>query len=140
VLEVKIPSEIRAYKGKLVAGLSIRGLVAIAAMFAVGVTISVFGRNVIPMDILLWLIILAVAPIGLWGFVSFKGMKFEEYTRVLFKFYFTPQERVYEDVEENYLAQLQAALCAREILQQRIERGDVYEDEDFESEEGDYVF
>jgi len=136
MLEVKIPSEIRDYKGKLMFGLTVRHIIAIASMFVVGVVIGVYVGRFIALDYLIWLIILAVAPIGLWGFVPFKGMKFEEYTKVLFKFYFTPQKRIYEDVEVNYLAEIQTKLSANIILKQRIERGDIdFDEDDFEEDD-----
>jgi hypothetical protein len=141
MLEVKIPSEIRDYKGKLVLGLTVRQLVSIGGSLAVGVPLGVFGGRVIPQDILMWAVIFSVAPIIAWGFAKFKGMRFEEAVKVLFKFNFLPQKRVYEDTEVNYFAHVKSTLTEREIMRQRVYTGEIDEDEmDSEMEVRDYVF
>ena len=140
MLEVKIPSEIRAYKSRIFAGLTLRQLISIGGSLAVGVPLGIFGGEVIPADVLLWVIILAVAPIVAWGFAKFKGMKFEELVKVLFKFYVLPQKRVYEDSEVNYFSDVKSALSEREIMRQRVYSGELDED-DIKPDEGvDYVF
>jgi hypothetical protein len=142
MLEVKIPSEIRDYKGKLVLGLTVRQIVSIVGSLAVGVPLGVFGGRVIPDDILMWAVIFSVAPIIAWGFLKFKGMRFEETVRVLFKHNFQPQKRVYEDTEVNYLSHVRIKLNARDIQQQRLDRGEIDEDEEVaeELEDNEYVF
>jgi len=140
MIEVKIPAEIREYKGKLMFGLTVRQIIAIVAALAVGVPLGVFGADVIPNDYLLWIVMLSVSPIFLWGFVPYKGMKFEEYVRVLYNFYVLPQKRVYEDVDVNYLCYVNEVLRAREICKQRIEKGEIEDDEKLQEEEDSYVF
>ena len=142
MLEVKVPSEIRAYKGKLVAGLSVRQVISVAGSLVVGVPLGVFGGKIIPPDILMWAVIITVAPIIAWGFAKFKGMRFEEAVNVLFKFFALPQKRVYEDTEVNYFSHVRTSLCVRDIVQQRIDNGETDEDEvNLEQEEmKDYVF
>jgi hypothetical protein len=139
MLEVKIPAEIRDYKGKLVLGLTVRQVVSVIGSLAVGVPLGVFGGEIIPADILLWVVIVAVAPIIAWGFATYKGMRFEEFVVVLSKFNFFPQKRVYEDTDENYFSFIRTVLSARDIRQQRIDSGEI-DDEDLELEEQSYVF
>jgi hypothetical protein len=145
MLEVKIPSEIRDYKGKVFMGLTVRQIISIIGSLAVGVPLGVYGNRVFSMDILMWVIILAVAPVIAWGFARYKGMRFEEFMVVLFKHNFLPQRRVYEDTEVNYFSHIRTILCARDIYRQRIERGEIDEDdyteqEELEQEVRDYVF
>jgi hypothetical protein len=140
MLEVKIPSEIRDYKGKVFMGMTVRQIISIIGSLVIGVPLGMFGGRVMSMDILMWVIILAVAPIIAWGFARYKGMRFEEFMVVLFKFNFLPQRRVYEDTEVNYFSHVRTALSAREILRQRIEYGEIDEDDIEELEEHDYVF
>jgi hypothetical protein len=141
MLEVKVPAEIRAYRGKLIAGLSTRQVISIAGSLAVGIPLGIFGGNIFPADIQMWVVILAVSPIIAWGFAKYKGMRFEEFMVVLFRFNFLPQKRVYEDTEVNYFSHVRTTLCEREIRRQRIDSGEIDEDDDdSEQEEKDYVF
>ena len=142
MLEVKIPAEIRAYKGKLVLGLTTRQVISIVGSLAVGIPLGVFGGDIFPADIHMWAVMLAVSPIIAWGFAKYKGMRFEEFMKVLFNFNFLPQKRVYEDTEVNYFSHIKAVLTAREIQRQRINSGEIDEDEieDEEMEDSDYVF
>ena len=143
MLEVKVPAEIRAYRGKLIAGLSARQVISIAGSLVVGVPLGIFGGNIFPADIHMWVVILAVSPIIAWGFAKYKGMRFEEFMKVLFKFNFLPQKRVYEDTEVNYLCHVKTVLNSRDVLKQRIDSGEIDEDEDdenLEQEDRDYVF
>ena len=45
MLEVKIPIEIQDYKSKVIAGLTIRQLIAIGGAFISALPIGVFGRG-----------------------------------------------------------------------------------------------
>ena len=131
MLEVKIPAEIQEYKSKVVAGLSLRQLIAIGGAIVVSVPVGVYGYGKISNDLLLWLVILIVVPFAGYGFLHFKGMVFEEFVKVMFNHYFLPQKRVYEDTDANLFVGLNEELLEMEILQQRIDN-DEYEDEEIE--------
>ncbi|MCR4644548.1 MAG: PrgI family protein [Oscillospiraceae bacterium] len=131
MIEVKIPAEIQEYKSKVIAGLSLRQLIAIGGALAVGVPVGVFGYGKISNDLLLWLVILIVVPFVGYGFLHFKGMVFEEFVKVMFNYYFLPQKRVYEDTDANLFIDLNEELLGMEIMQQRLENGE-YEDEETE--------
>ena len=128
MIEVKIPAEIQEYKSKVIAGLSLRQLIAIGGALAVGVPVGVFGYGKISNDLLLWLVILIVVPFAGYGFLHFKGMVFEEFVKVMFRYYFLPQKRVYEDTDANLFIGLNEELLELEIEQQRLE----YEDDETE--------
>jgi len=143
MLEVKIPAEIRDYKSKVFMGLTVRQIISIIGSLAVGVPLGVFGSRVISGDILMWVVMLSVAPIVAWGFAKYKGMRFEEFMVVLFKFNFLPQKRVYEDTDVNYFSYIKTVQNARDIRSQRIAIGEIVEDEDEteqEQEDDNYVF
>ena len=131
MIEVKIPAEIQEYKSKVIAGLSLRQLIAIGGALAFGVPVGVFGYGKISNDVLMWLIILIVVPFAGYGFLHFKGMVFEEFVKVMFNYYFLPQKRVYEDTDANLFIDLNEELLGMEIMQQRLENGE-YEDEETE--------
>ena len=130
MLEIKIPKEIRAYKGKLLLGLTVRQVSSLAAMVVVGAILGFYGGQYIPADILGWVVILIVVPIGGWGFLTYKGMNFEMFMKSLFSFYFVPKIRVYEDTDGNYFSFLNTELVAENIHQQRIDSGEIDEDDD----------
>lgn len=132
MIEVKIPSDIQEYKSKLIAGLSVRQIIAIGGALLTAVPIGVYGNGRISPDILPWIIILVVVPFAGYGFLNFKGMPFEQFVVVLFQYYFLPQKRVYEDIDVNLFSELNTELTSLEILQQRIDAGEYEETEEQE--------
>ncbi len=131
MIEVKIPAEIKDYKSKLVANLSVRQIISLAAALVVGVPIGVLGAGKIPDDILPWIIIIVVAPILGYGWITFLDMKFEELVKALLSFSFLPQKRVYEDTDVNLFHEIHTEQVARDVLEQRIEYGEFEEEEEW---------
>ncbi len=130
MIEVKIPSEIRAYKSKLIAGLSVRQVISLSLAILVGVPLSVFGRRFISADILMWLIIFLSAPILAWGFLTFQDMNFEDYMKAFLSMTFLPQKRTYENTEYNLFVTLRNACLEEKIIAQRITAGEYEERSD----------
>ncbi len=128
MIEVKIPAEIQEYKSKLIFGLSTRQIIAIMGALIVGVPLGVLGYGHISGDILPWLVIVSVFPFAGWGFMTFKGMRFEEFMKVFFSMTFLPQRRVYEDTDVNLFISLNEEIIENEIRHQRFENGE-FEDE-----------
>ena len=116
MIEVKIPAEIQEYKSKLIFGLSARQIIAIDG--------HISG------DILPWLVVISVFPFAGWGFMTFKGMRFEEFMKAFLSMNFLPQRRVYEDTDVNLFHSLNEEIIESKIVQQRIENGEfeVYDD------------
>lgn len=129
MIEVKIPAEIQEYKSKLVFGLSTRQIIAIAGALAVGIPLGVLGHGHISGDTLSWLVILSVVPFAGWGFMTFKGMRFEVFMKAFLSLNFLPQRRIYEDTDMNIFHSLHEEIIENEVVNQRIENGD-YEFED----------
>ena len=127
MIEKKIPAEVRAYKSKLVAGLSVRQVISLGVAILIGVPLGVFGRKFISTDILMWIIIIISAPILAWGFITFQDMPFEEYMKWFRRFTSLPQKRVYEDTQYNLLMELRNDCLEEAIIQQRIENGEYEE-------------
>ena len=127
MIEKKIPAEVRAYKSKLVAGLSVRQVISLGVAILIGVPLGVFGRKFISTDILMWIIIIISAPILAWGFITFQDMPFEECMKWFLRFTFLPQKRVYEDTQYNLLMELRNDCLEEAIIQQRIENGEYEE-------------
>ena len=127
MIEKKIPAEVRAYKSKLVAGLSVRQVISLGVAILIGVPLGVFGRKFISTDILMWIIIIISAPILAWGFITFQDMPYEEYMKWFLRFTFLPQKRAYEDTQYNLLMELRNDCLEEAIIQQRIENGEYEE-------------
>lgn len=130
MIEVKIPAEIQEYKSKLVFGLSARQIIAIVGALSVGVPLGVLGYGHISGDILPWLVVISVFPFAGWGFMTFKGMRFEEFMKAFLSMNFLPQRRIYEDTDVNLFHSLNEEIIESKIVQQRIENGEfeVYDD------------
>lgn len=124
MVSVQIPAEIRAYKSKLIFGLSVRQVIAIAVALVICVPLGVFGRKIMSDDVLIWLIILISAPIGAWGFLSFQDMKFEEWAKVMLRYLFLPQKRVFEDTESNLFCHIREDIIEEKAIEQRLENGE----------------
>ncbi len=124
MIEVKIPAEIQEYKSKLIFGLSVRQVIAIAGALLVGVTVGLLGRGHIPSDILIWIVMLLVVPFAGWGFFTFKGMKFEEFIKAFIAMNFLPQQRAYEDTDMNLYERLLEETLENRIIQQRVDAGE----------------
>ncbi len=127
MIEKKIPAEIRAYKSKLIAGLSTRQVISLGLAILIGVPLGVIGSKYISMDIIMWLIILIVAPIFAWGFLTFKDRPFEQYAKAVIRFNLLPQKRVYENTQTNLALKLREECLEEAIIQQRIENGEYEE-------------
>lgn len=132
MIEVKIPAEIQEYKSKLIAGLSVRQVIAIGGALAVGVPVGVLGYGHISNDVLPWIIILLVVPFAGWGFMRVHEMLFEDFVKALFSHYFLPQKRVYEDTDVNLFDTLNDEIREEDIVQQRISSGDYETDAEME--------
>ena len=58
MITVRIPNEIRAYKEKLVAGLTARQLISTILALAICVPLYFYGKKYLPEDVMAWAIIL----------------------------------------------------------------------------------
>ena len=124
MVKIPIPAEIRAYKSKLILGLSVRQIIAIAGALVIGVPLGVYGRGHIPADILIWLVMFTVVPFAAWGFFTFHDMRFEQLVKVMLNFWLRPQKRVYEDTETNLFCRIHEEIIEEAVIAQRIESGE----------------
>lgn len=124
MVKVPIPAEIRAYKSKLILGLSVRQIIAIAGALVIGVPLGVYGRGHIPDDILIWLVMFTVVPFAAWGFFTFHDMRFEQLVKVMLNYWLRPQKRVYEDTETNLFCRIHEDIIEEAVIAQRIESGE----------------
>ena len=98
MIEIKIPKEIKDYKEKFLFGLTVRQFVCLALALAIGVPLYIFGKNIMPEDIVSWVVIIVVAPILGIGFIKYHNMTFIQFMQKLFYSYFKPQKRKYMEL------------------------------------------
>ena len=99
-LVIKVPKEIKDYKEKLLFGLTVRQTVATIVSLGICMPLYLFGRKILPEDVIAWLIILIGLPIVSLGFFKYNGMPFEIAAAMLFRFSFLlPNRRLF--VTEN---------------------------------------
>lgn len=129
MLNIKLPAEIRAYKSKLIWGLSVRQVLSLVAALVICIPVGVLGHGHISDDILPWIIMLLAAPCIAVGFLKFHDLPFEQYFKYVLKRHTTPQKRVYQDTETNLFCEIYEDILEQEIIQQRIDAGE-YESEE----------
>ena len=114
MIAVRIPEEIRKYKEKLAFGLTARQIISSVLALAICVPLYWYGREVIPEDILAWLVILIAVPLVAIGFISVNGLPMEKYFVVWMKFevLYPRKRRFYTD---NAFREWQNKAIAEEI-------------------------
>lgn len=129
MLNIQLPAEIRAYKSKLLWGLSVRQVLSLIAALVICVPVGVFGHGHISDDILPWIIMLLAAPCVAVGFLKFHDLPFEQYFKYVILRYTTPQKRVFQDTETNLFCEIYEDILEDEIIKQRVDTGE-YENEE----------
>ena len=83
---IRIPTDIRKYKERIVFGLSVRQLICTVIALAVCVPLYFFGRGYITDDILSWAILIVALPLLAMGFVTINNLPMEKYIVEWLKF------------------------------------------------------
>ena len=93
MIKADIPQDVTEYKEQFFFGLTIRQFVCGIAMIALAVLTFLIGKNFIPTDILMYIVIIEVAPLAAVGFMKYNGMPFEKFASTVFGFYAGKQRR-----------------------------------------------
>lgn len=93
MIKADIPQDVTEYKEQFFFGLTIRQFVCGIAMIALAVLTFLIGKNFISTDILMYIVIIEVAPLAAVGFMKYNGMPFEKFASTLFEFYAGKQRR-----------------------------------------------
>ena len=102
MIEVKVPMEIEDYKGKIIAGLSLRQLIFGGIAIGCGTPVFFLLKD-FNQDIALYAAMLTALPSGLMGFVKKDGHTFDELIKIYLYAFTRPSKRTYcpeEDVSE----------------------------------------
>lgn len=105
MIKADIPQDIREYKEQFFFGLNLRQLVCAVLMILLAVGTFLIGHKFIRTDILMYILVIEVAPIAAVGFLKYNGMGFERIAAKVIEFYFSDQRRklIYqpEEAQQN---------------------------------------
>ena len=102
MITIRIPKDIREYKEKILAGLTIRQLICTIITLGIVVPLYFLGSGVIPDELLSWTVILIAAPIVSIGFIKIHKMPFEKFIVHFFRqLFLVPLNRVFKN-ENDY--------------------------------------
>ncbi len=105
MIKADIPQDIREYKEQFFFGLNLRQLVCAVIMILLAVGTFLIGHKFIRTDILMYILVIEVAPIAAVGFLKYNGMGFERIAAKVIEFYFSDQRRklIYqpEEAQQN---------------------------------------
>ena len=93
MIKADIPQDIREYKEQFFFGLNLRQLVCAVLMLLLAVGTFLIGHKFIRTDILMYILVIEVAPIAAVGFLKYNGMGFEKIAAKVIEFYFSNQRR-----------------------------------------------
>ena len=118
MIRADVPQDVTEYKEQFFLGMTRRQLVCVVLMLILAVTTFLFGRNFVTSDILIYLIILEVAPLAAVGFLKYNGMGIEKIAVKVMDFYFGCQRRkmtyfpaeteIHDKVREIYISEIVA--------------------------------
>ncbi len=96
MIRADVPQDVTEYKEQFFLGMTGRQFVCVVIMLILAVITFLVGRNFVTSDILVYLIILEVAPLAAVGFLKYNGMGFEKIAVKVMEFYFGSQRRKME--------------------------------------------
>ncbi len=118
MIRADVPQDVTEYKEQFFLGMTGRQLACVVLMLILAVATFLFGRNFVTSDILIYLIILEVAPLAAVGFLKYNGMGIEKIAVKVKDFYFGCQRRkmtylpaetkIHDKVREIYIAEIEA--------------------------------
>ncbi len=96
MIRADIPQDVTEYKEQFFLGMTGRQIACVVLMLILAVGTFLLGRNFVTTDILVYLIILEVAPLAAVGFLKYNGMGVEKIGVKVKNFYFHTQRRKME--------------------------------------------
>lgn len=118
MIRADVPQDVTEYKEQFFLGMTGRQFVCVVLMLILAVITFLVGRNFVTSDILVYLIILEVAPLAAVGFLKYNGMGFEKIAVKVMEFYFGSQRRkmeylppeieIHDKVRSIYIAEVEA--------------------------------
>lgn len=117
MIKADVPQDVTEYKEQFFLGMTGRQLVCVVLMLILAVVTFLFGRNFVTSDILVYLVILEVAPLAAVGFLKYNGMGIEKIAAKVMDYYFgcqrrkmkylPPETEIHDFVREIYISELE---------------------------------
>lgn len=95
MIEVKVPKEIKDYKEKFWAGLTVRQLVSCLIALIIIVPLYFFGNKIMNEELIGWVCMIIGVFIGAFGFYNHNGMNFERFAIAILKGFIEPNKLLY---------------------------------------------
>lgn len=96
-IHIDIPAEVRKYKEKIFAGLTLRQLISVVVILFVCLPLYIGGMiKGLNEELLSWLVIIVAGAIGSFGFVKYHGMPMEKAAVAFVKYMVFPGKRAYK--------------------------------------------
>lgn len=94
-IEVKIPKDIKEYKEKIIAGMSMKQLLSVSIAITLNIVLSVVLIKILglSMDIASWFMIILSIPIVSFGWFKKNGLSFEVFLKYFLRYHFSPGKR-----------------------------------------------
>lgn len=135
MIRADVPQDVTEYKEQFFLGMTGRQFVCVVIMLILAVITFLVGRNFVTSDILVYLIILEVAPLAAVGFLKYNGMGFEKIAVKVMEFYFGSQRRkmeylppeaeIHDKVRSIYISELEKERKAELKAQRKILKAEV---------------
>ncbi|MBQ8904004.1 MAG: PrgI family protein [Oscillospiraceae bacterium] len=93
MIRADIPQDVTEYKEQFFLGMTGRQILCVVLMLVLAVGTFLIGKNFVTTDILVYLIVLEVAPLAAVGFLKYNGMGFEKIIVQVTDFYVGNQHR-----------------------------------------------
>ena len=93
MIRADIPQDVTEYKEQFFLGMTGRQILCVVLMLVLAVGTFLIGKNFVTTDILVYLIVLEVAPLAAVGFLKYNGMGFEKTIVQVADFYVGNQHR-----------------------------------------------
>lgn len=93
MIKADVPQDVTEYKEQFFFGMTSRQVICVVLMLILGIGTFILGQTIFTADILMYLIVLEVAPLAAAGFLKYNGMGFENIAAKVIEFYFGVQRR-----------------------------------------------
>ncbi|WP_429960180.1 PrgI family protein [Enterococcus sp. AZ012] len=94
-VEVRVPKDIKEYKEKIIAGMSMKQLFSVGIAIGVNSFISILFIKLLgySMDTVSWIMIICSIPIVAFGWFKKDGLNFKQFIYYFFLYHLSPGKR-----------------------------------------------
>ncbi len=114
-VEVRVPKDIKEYKEKIIAGMSMKQLLSVGIAIGINCMISLIFIKFLgySMEVVSWIMIGCSIPIVAFGWFKKDGLSFKQFLYYFFSYHFSPGKR-YKAKNNNIGGELNEAKDKKE--------------------------